>query len=74
MRLLGRVANQVHLVASDDKNVSYRLRLAGWDEDDGTGRPAIIFVVESKQDTSPRRRRKALSLVKAVARSIQSVN
>jgi hypothetical protein len=42
MRLLSKVANKVHLVASDDKNVSYRLRLAGWDDDDGTGKPTII--------------------------------
>jgi hypothetical protein len=74
MRLLSRVANQVDLVASDDKNVSYRLRLAGWDENDGTGRPTIIFIVESKKDNSPRRRQKAPSLVKAVARSIQAAN
>jgi len=74
MRLLRRVAKQVHIVASDGKNASYRLRLAGWDEDDGTGRPAIIFVVESKQDNAPRRRHKTPSLVKAVARSIRSVN
>jgi len=73
MRLLSKVANKVHLVASDDKNVSYRLRLAGWDDDDGTGTPTIIFIVESKQNHTRRHRQKR-SFVSAVARSIESAN
>jgi hypothetical protein len=74
MRLLSKVANQVNLVASDDKDVSYHLRLAGWDDNDGTVKPTIIFTVQSEDRHAERHRKKAPSLVKAVARSIRSVN